>query len=147
MYLLRCSLRGVDGVRLYQLAKRLLDLSRDVTTSAQPSSWTPAETTLIEQALQRPGSTVRELRAATGFAQSHVSTTVARLRDRGLVETAPDPADRRTTQVRLTPAARRAIRRRARADASQSLRAAVGDPTAARRAEALLDELADLLLG
>lgn len=145
MYLSRCSLFDVDGVQLYRLGKRLVDLSREVTTGAAPSPLTPAEVTLLEHALRHPDSTVRDLQAASGLAQSHVSTTVARLRDRGLVQTSSNPDDRRTTVVRLTPKARAAIRRRATTDATAALHAATGSAAAARRAEALLTELAELL--
>jgi DNA-binding MarR family transcriptional regulator len=145
MYLSRCKVLIVDGVQLYRLGKRLVELSRQVTTDAAPSRLTPAEVTVLEHVLRRPNASVRDLQTATSLAQSHVSTTVARLRDRRLVETSSNPDDRRTTLVRLTPKARAAIRRRAGTDATTALRTATGTAAAARRAAALLDELAELL--
>jgi hypothetical protein len=47
-----------------------------------------------------PGSSVSEITERTGFPQSLVSLSVARLRDFGAVLTEPDPADRRRTLVR-----------------------------------------------
>ena len=108
MYLCRYILPNMDGVRLHRLGKRLIDLSREVTTSAGDASLTPAEIAVIEDALKNPGSPVSEIRARTGFAQSHVSESVARLKERGLIETFADPRDRRRTRVRLSgPLARR----------------------------------------
>lgn len=52
-----------------------------------------------------PGSSISEITDRTGFPQSHVSSSVARLRELGIVETAVDEDDRRRTLVRLTGAA------------------------------------------
>jgi DNA-binding MarR family transcriptional regulator len=136
----------VDGVQLLRLSKRLADLARDVTTSAGPSTLTPAEVTILGTVLRRPDSSVSELAAATGFAQSHVSTSVARLREADLLAARPDPADGRVTRLRLTARARRAIRQRASTPARAALLSELGDPAEAKTAERLLDELAALLL-
>ncbi|MFC9297987.1 MarR family transcriptional regulator [Streptomyces sp. NPDC057011] len=52
-----------------------------------------------------PDTTVGETAQRTGLPQSQVSGAVARLKEAGSVETAPDPADRRRTLVRQAPAA------------------------------------------
>jgi hypothetical protein len=49
--------------------------------------------------MTHPGSSVSEITERTGFPQSQVSLSVARLRELGAVLTAPDPADRRRTLV------------------------------------------------
>src|SRR4051794_2820650 len=103
----------MDGVQLHRLGKRLIDLARVVTTKAGDTSLTPGEVAVLRTVLRYPDSTVSELQVRTGFVQSHISTSVARLRERGLIETAIDPADRRRTRVRLTELARRAILHRA----------------------------------
>jgi len=136
----------MDAVVLHRLGRRLVDLSRDVTTGAATSPFTPAEIALLEHALHHPGSSVGELATRTGIAQSHVSTSLARLRDRGLVQTTADPTDGRVTRVQLSQTARRAIRRRAGTPADDAIAAAVGDRATARRVVRLLDELAELLL-
>jgi len=51
-----------------------------------------------------PNSSITEITERTGFPQSLVSTAVARLRDMGLLQSGPDPLDRRRTLVRTTPA-------------------------------------------
>jgi DNA-binding MarR family transcriptional regulator len=136
----------VDGVQLLRLGKLLTDLAREVTTAAGPSSLTPAEVAVLEQLVRQPASTVSGLAETTGFAQSHVSTSVARLRADGLLAASPDPADGRVTRLRLTAKARRAIHARAATSAKPTLDNLLGDPATARRAEQLLDQLADLLL-
>jgi DNA-binding MarR family transcriptional regulator len=146
MHLCRYILGDMDGVRLHRLGKRLIDLSRDVTTSAGDASLTPAEIAVIEDALKNPGSQVSEIKVRTGFAQSHVSESVARLKERGLVETFADPADGRRTRVRLSETARRAVLERAGRSAAEVITRAVPDHGRAERVSALLDELAELLL-
>jgi DNA-binding MarR family transcriptional regulator len=53
-----------------------------------------------------PNSSITEITERTGFPQSLVSTSVARLREIGLLETKPDPDDRRRTLVQATTARR-----------------------------------------
>jgi DNA-binding MarR family transcriptional regulator len=136
----------MDGVRLHRLGKRLIDLSREVTTDAGDAGMTAGEVAVMEDVFKHPDSPVSEVCARTGFAQSHVSASVARLKERGLVETTTDPTDRRRTNVRLADTARQAIIRRASRPAENTIEQAMTDPTKARRVTALLEELADLLL-
>ena len=128
---------------MHRLGKRLIDLSREVTTSAGDVALTPAEVAVVEDVLKHPGSAVSEIKVRTGFAQSHVSESVARLKERGLIETPPDAEDRRRTRVWLSEPARRAVLARAGRSADDVLARVVDD---AARVTALLDELADLLL-
>jgi DNA-binding MarR family transcriptional regulator len=138
----------MDGVRMHRLGKRLIDLSREVTTSAgdADAGLTPAEVAVIEDVLKHPGSAVSDIKARTGFAQSHVSASVARLRERGLIETPPDVGDRRRTRVWLSEPARRAVLARAGRSADDVIARVVGDRERAGRVAVLLDELAGLLL-
>ncbi|WP_285635096.1 MarR family winged helix-turn-helix transcriptional regulator [Actinoallomurus iriomotensis] len=136
----------MDGVRMHRLGKRLIDLSREVTTSAGDAALTPAEVAVIEDVLKHPGSAVSEIKVRTGFAQSHVSESVARLKERGLIETPPDAADRRRTRVWLSESARRAVLARAGRSADEVIARVVEDHVRAGRVTALLDELAELLL-
>ena len=134
----------MDGVRLHRLGKRLIDLARQVTTDAGDTELTPGEVAVLEDVLKHPGSVVTDIQARTGFAQSHVSVSVARLRERGLIVAAPDPADRRRTRLTLAEIAHRAIMRRAGRPADDTIAEAVGQDKAAR-VLALLEELSDLL--
>jgi DNA-binding MarR family transcriptional regulator len=136
----------VDGIRLNRLGRRLVDLSREVTTSSAASTLSATDAAVLEDLLAHPDSSINQVAARTGFAQSHVSVTIARLRDLQLLTTTVDPSDRRRIRARLAPRTRRAILRRAGHRADAVIASAV-DPAAGRRAVQLLDELADLLLG
>jgi len=135
---------GMDGVLLHRLGKRLIDLARQVTADAGDTELTPGEIAVLEDVLKHPGSVVTEIQARTGFAQSHVSTSVARLRERGLIVAAPDPEDRRRTRLTLAEIAHRAIMRRAGRPADDTIAEVVG-PEKAERVLQLLTELAELL--
>jgi DNA-binding MarR family transcriptional regulator len=108
----------------------------------------PGEIAVVDDLLDHPDSAVCEITARTGFAQSYVSVTVARLRDKGWVETAVDPADRRRTLVWLPHLFVRAIREREARPLDRALTQALPDLDARARAEvmALLDALAQQLL-
>jgi DNA-binding MarR family transcriptional regulator len=136
----------VDGGQLHRLGRRLIELSRAVTAEASDPSLTPGETAVLEDVLRHSDSSVSEIQARTGFVQSHVSASVARLRQRGLLETMPDPTDRRRTRVRVSTRARRAIAARSSRSIDDAITHAVADPDQARRVTVLLDELAQLLL-
>jgi len=134
----------MDGVRLHRLGKRLIDLARQVATDAGDTALTPGEVAVIEDVFKHPGSVVTEIQARTGFAQSHVSASVSRLREQGLIVAAPDPADRRRTRLSVTDIAHRAIMRRAGRPADETITEVVG-PEKAAKVLALLEELSALL--
>lgn len=142
----RGSLSAMDGVRLLRLGKRLTELGRAMVTDHASATLTPGEIAVISDVYQHPGSSVQDIRVRTGFAQSHVSTSVARLRERGLLDAAPDPADGRRTLLSVSTLARGYVRARATRPAEPLLAEALADPARARRAAELLDELAALLL-
>ncbi|KZB79298.1 MarR family winged helix-turn-helix transcriptional regulator [Amycolatopsis regifaucium] len=84
---------------LYLLGKHLMELAsrgmRDDTDPETPEIYDLLISVLVES----PAMSIGELTARTGFAQSHVSAAVAKLREGGAVVTHPDPADRRRTLV------------------------------------------------
>src|ERR1700685_1392951 len=82
------------GRKLMQIAEGMLPTGRKVTS---------ARLVFVDVAYH-PNSSITEITERTGFPQSLVSTTVARLREIGLLESGPDPLDRRRTLVRTTPA-------------------------------------------
>jgi DNA-binding MarR family transcriptional regulator len=71
--------------------------------------------TVLLDVFQHPGSSISEITARTGFPQSLVSVAVARFRDRGVMVTEDDPADRRRTLVSPAPGVKEAGRRHANA--------------------------------
>ncbi|MEV3963733.1 helix-turn-helix domain-containing protein [Nocardia sp. NPDC050193] len=89
----------MDVRQLHRVIQRLTDLAREVALSEGDPPSSPAELTVLDDVVERPGSSVRQITERTGLVQSQVSTTVARLAGRGLVRTDVDPADRRRTLV------------------------------------------------
>ncbi|WP_377268587.1 MarR family winged helix-turn-helix transcriptional regulator [Peterkaempfera sp. SMS 1(5)a] len=69
-------------------------------TGSEPLS--PTELVVLRCLHGQDGLAVGELARRCGFAQSRISTVVAALRDRGLLEAAPDPRDRRRNLVSTT---------------------------------------------
>jgi DNA-binding MarR family transcriptional regulator len=135
----------VDGGQLHRLGRRLVDLSRAATGQAGDPSLTAGQVAVLEDVIKHPGSSVNEIHERTGFVQSHISVSVAKLRERGLLDTAPDPLDGRRIRIRVAGNAMQAITRRANRDIGPAVEETVRDPERARRVIALLDELAELL--
>jgi len=137
---------NVDGGQLHRLGRRLVELSRQVTGEPGDLALTPGEAAVLEDVITHPESSVSEISERTGFVQSHVSASVARLARRGVLTTGSDPTDRRRTRVRATEQTLNAISRRASRRIDDTLASAVTDPATIQRVSALLDELAQLLL-
>jgi DNA-binding MarR family transcriptional regulator len=135
---------NVAGMR--RLGRRLVELSKTAAGQTKGPPLTPGEEAVFEDVLRHPASTVGEIQARTRFAQSHVSASVARMREHGLVRTGPDPADGRRTQVTVTETALGAVYRRAALPVEEAVREAVRDPERAARVLALLEELEALLI-
>jgi len=136
----------VDGGQLHRLGRRLIELSRQVTGEPGDLALTPGEAAVLEDVITHPDSSVSEIAQRTGFVQSHVSASVARLTQRGVLTTGSDPTDGRRTRVRATEQTLKAISRRAARRVDDTLADAVTGPAATQRVTALLDELAQLLL-
>ncbi|MFE4971603.1 MarR family winged helix-turn-helix transcriptional regulator [Kitasatospora sp. NPDC056651] len=136
----------MDGVQLLRLGKRLTELGRELIIAPASQQLTPAEIAVIADVFRHPAASAQEVRVRTGFAQSHVSVSVARLREQGLLEAAPDPDDGRRTLLTVSERARQAIHSHVAEPAEPVIAKAVPDPEQARRVTELLDELAVLLL-
>jgi DNA-binding MarR family transcriptional regulator len=76
---------------------------------------------------EHPGTSIGEIAERTGFPQSHVSASVARLRELGALSTEVDPQDRRRTLTRVTPEVRQRARR-ASVPVDAELAGALNDP-------------------
>lgn len=137
---------GMDGGELHRLGRRLIELSSQVTGEPGDLRLTPGELAVLEDVIRYPSSSISETSKRTGFAQSHVSVSVSRLKARGLAETETDPVDGRRTRVRATGSTVQAITRRAARSIEDTLSHALADPDQGRRAAGLLQDLAALLL-
>jgi DNA-binding MarR family transcriptional regulator len=86
---------------LFLLGRKLMQIAE----GALPEGKGPRSGRLVfVDIAYHPNSSISEITERTGFPQSLVSASVARLREIGLLETEPDPLDRRRTLVRTTPA-------------------------------------------
>jgi DNA-binding MarR family transcriptional regulator len=90
----------MNPMSLFLLGRKLMQIAE----GALPKGQTAKSGRLVfVDVAYHPGSSISEITERTGFPQSLVSTAVARLRDIGLLESGPDPLDRRRTLVRTTP--------------------------------------------
>lgn len=136
---------GVDAAGLFLLSRRLMQIAESVLPELR------AATSLRFVALDvgyHPNSSISEITERTGLPQSLVSMSVAKLRDLGVVQTEPDPADRRRTLVQPTEVmetrAQRAGGTSIEAALSEAL--AVDDHSEVADALSALDLLARLLV-
>jgi DNA-binding MarR family transcriptional regulator len=125
------------GRRLMEIAERLLP---------QGKATTSLRLVLIDVAYH-PATAISEITERTGFPQSLVSLSVAKLREIGVVETAPDPVDRRRTLVHTTEQMRSRAQKRAGSSIETAILAQLGPENEDQVGEALaaLDVLARLL--
>ncbi len=82
-----------------------------------------------------PGSSISEITARTGYPQSHVSTSVSRLREFGAVRTEPDPRDRRRTLAWIVPEVVQRARSRVISTVDGTIAEALGHPPESELAE------------
>jgi DNA-binding MarR family transcriptional regulator len=96
-------MRSVNALELFLLGRKLMKLGEEAMPPSGVAQMVPSIRSVMADIFEHPGSSISEITERTGFPQSHVSVSVARLRDVGALLTAPDPADRRRTLVRPNP--------------------------------------------
>lgn len=103
---------------------------------------------IVEDIAAHPDSCIGDIAERTGLAQSLVSTTVARLKDRGIFSAAPDLADRRRTVVSVRPETATAFSQRGARPITTPLARSLPDAPAdqLQSIEAALTQLAQQLL-
>jgi DNA-binding MarR family transcriptional regulator len=105
MHQVCCILPGVNGLELLVLGRALMKIGGAALPAPGGEALPASVRSVLIDIAQHPGSSVSEITARTGFPQSHVSASIARLQDNGSVLAEPDPRDRRRTLVRPDPAA------------------------------------------
>ncbi|MEU1981885.1 helix-turn-helix domain-containing protein [Nocardia sp. NPDC019395] len=135
----------MDRQRLHRLGRRLVELSRQVQLEPGDIRPSPAEELIISDVMFHSNSTVGDVVARTGYAQSYVSKCVADLVERGLLVTSTDESDRRRTIIGPSPMLQSATPRRT-PPLARILADDLGSDEAAGRALMLLDDLCDVLL-
>jgi DNA-binding MarR family transcriptional regulator len=134
---------GRQLTRIGERAMREGDLDGDEHAALRDAL--PAGALIVmRDVLAHPASSITAITARTRLPQSHVSESVNKLRVKGIAEITADPADRRRTLVRLTPAHVDQVARHSARDADELLLAALsGLPDEhARQIIATLTELA-----
>jgi MarR family 2-MHQ and catechol resistance regulon transcriptional repressor len=107
-------IREMEISDLYQLGRRLTELAYQGMGGAE-LDLTPSEFLVLRDLFMNGRSSITDTVNRTGLAQSKVSVSVAKLRDRGWVNTSPDPDDGRKTLAEVTEAVKlEGDRRRAR---------------------------------
>lgn len=99
----------MEAGELHKLARALRDLALDVTSDTADDRPNAAETLVATDIFEHSPTTVSEIVARTGVAQSQVSTIVAALHDAGVTTREPDPRDRRRTLLVVPAKAREAF--------------------------------------
>lgn len=130
----------MDGIELFLLGRALMKLGEEALPeppggSGQYAGSTRSVVIVAGDIAAHPDTTVGETALRTGLPQSQVSGAVARLREVGSVETAPDPADRRRTLVRQSPevsARVAAVRAAGASKVEEALARALGEAEAER---------------
>jgi DNA-binding MarR family transcriptional regulator len=148
MHLFRYILIDVDGLELYQLGRRLTKVGEAALKGAGEARLPAGIALILLDVVEHPGSPIRDIAARTGFPQGHVSSSVARLRERGVVETATDSADGRRTLVKVTADFARKVARHRAAPVNEALAEETGIDSPQEVAEivATLESLASRLL-
>ncbi|WP_158675526.1 MarR family transcriptional regulator [Nocardia stercoris] len=138
----------MDATSLHLLARQLRSIAFTATGNTGTQRIAPSDYAVIEDVALHPESSIREITERTAMAQSLVSRIVARLRDEGLLWTAPDPADGRRVRVGVDPVVfEEVFRARGRADIHEALATELPQlaPQDRQRVVELLDELAALV--
>jgi DNA-binding MarR family transcriptional regulator len=91
---------------LFRLARLLREVAIVAAREPDEPPVPPGLVAIVDDVSHHEGTSVGEVAARTGLAQSLVSKTIARLRDAGVVDVSVDPSDRRRTRIAITETAR-----------------------------------------
>ncbi len=132
----------MNAVALYLLGRKLMKIAEDALPKSAGGAPPTSVRMIVSDVAEHPDSSIGEITARTGFPQSHVSASVARLRELGALTTWVDPRDRRRTLTRLSPGVRqRAQRAAVPVDAQLAAALPGGDPDAVRTVIEALETL------
>ena len=138
----------MNAGELHKLASVLRQIAAAATADPGERPQAASTVAIVEDVAAHPDSCIGDIAERTGLAQSLVSITVARLKDRGIFTAAPDPGDRRRTVVTVRPKAAAAFGQRGSRSITAALAQALPDaaPEQLRAIETALAQLAEQLL-
>jgi DNA-binding MarR family transcriptional regulator len=147
MHSQRCIVGNVDALELIMLGRQLTKIGEEALRGGQAPPLPAGHALVLRDVLAHPGSSVTDVTARTGLAQSIVSKALARFQEQGIVEIGADPADGRRTLARVSQGHLGDVRRKGAATADAALAAALGADGPAAVAEIIgaLEALADRL--
>jgi DNA-binding MarR family transcriptional regulator len=119
----------VNAVEVYVLGRKLMKIAESAFAADQSGGGLPTSVRMVLVDISaHPGSSIGEITARTGFPQSHVSGSVARLREQGVLETSVDAVDGRRTLVSLGDSFRERLATRAPVPIDAALAAELASP-------------------
>ncbi len=124
----------MKSTNLFLLARRLMMLAEEGLPGQGVNN---SVRFVLLDIVAHPGSSISEITARTGSPQSHVSTSVIKLRELAIVRTEVDPSDRRRTLVWVVPGALKRANDRVTSTADAAISRAMGNPPAAEAAEVI----------
>jgi DNA-binding MarR family transcriptional regulator len=122
----------MDALELIMLGRQLVKIGEEAMRGGQAPAPPAGHALVLRDVLTHPGSSISDITARTGLAQSIVSKAIARFGEQGIVEIGADPADGRRTLARVTARHLADVRRKGTLPADEALAAALGeaDPAA-----------------
>ncbi len=139
----------MNAVEVYLLGRKLIKIAESAFAADEPGGGLPTSVRMVLVDISaHPGSSIGEITARTGFPQSHVSASVARLREQGVLETSVDAVDGRRTLVRLGDSLRERLATRAPVPVDAALAAELASPDRADLAQVIdaLEAVAERLI-
>ena len=115
----------MDASRLQRLARVLRETAARAAAESGDDRLGPGALAVIEDLARHEATTVGEIARRARLAQSMVSTTVAGLREAGVVTSEPDPHDRRRVLITLSASTRAQIATRSARPVDGALREAL----------------------
>jgi DNA-binding MarR family transcriptional regulator len=101
----------MNGIELFRLGRRLTKVGVHSLPESEFKAMPTSVRMVMVEVFEHPHSTIGQIVERTGFPQSHVSASVARLREGGVLTTKVDPSDgRRTLVAPVESAAKREAR-------------------------------------
>lgn len=138
----------VNAGDLHRLARLLREVALDATAKRGEDRVSAGDLAVAEDISRHPATSVGDIAARTGLAQSLVSRTISKMQAAGVVTSSADPADRRRTLTSIAPEGRTELLcSRARRSIEPALRARFPDasPEDVAHIIRLLQEVADLI--
>jgi Winged helix-turn-helix DNA-binding len=137
----------MDSGRMHRLGKLLIQMSAALTGAPDEIALPQGEAVILQEVLEDPGISIKEIHDRTGLSQSHVAESMTRLKHRGMLVTDPPrgSAWQSSTRVQASDSAMQTISDRQSRPVDEAVIRVVNDPAKAGRAIRLMDELADIL--